>query len=171
MAGVSARIDVTTDEIGPVLRRLVDAGEDLTPAMDQIGGAMVSSTMDRFEREEGPDGRPWEKSARALADGGRTLTDRGNLVGFLTHRVLGDAVEWGSNLVYAAIHQLGGTIRAKAAKALAFRIGDAFVYVQSVTLPARPYLGLDGDDEAEILEILADHFAGAAPAPGGGGPR
>ncbi|MBP5857291.1 phage virion morphogenesis protein [Marivibrio halodurans] len=163
MAGVSARIDVTTDELRPVLAGLIAAGEDLSPAMDAIGVEMVASTLDRFEREAGPDGTPWQKSARAEADGGKTLTHYGHLRGSLTHLFGPDSTEWGSNLIYAAIHQEGGTITASSADALRFQLPDGgFATVQSVTMPARPYLGLDDGDEADILDILADHFGDAA---------
>lgn len=169
MAGVSARIDVTTDELRPVLSGLIAAGEDLSPAMDEIGAAMVASTLDRFEREAGPDGTPWTPSRRAEVEGGKTLTDRGHLRSSITHAAGPDSVEWGSNLVYAAIHQTGGTITASSAKALRFPLaGGGFATVQSVTMPARPYLGLDDGDEVEILDILRDHFGDAA---GGGRAR
>lgn len=158
MAGVSTRIEVTTDELGPLLARLIAAGTDLSPAMDEIGAAMVASTLFRFEGEAGPDGTAWQPSARALAEGGQTLTDRGHLRASITHRADSESVEWGSNLVYAAIHQLGGVIRAKTARGLRFPVGDGYAIVQSVTMPARPYLGLDDGDEVEIREILAEHF-------------
>lgn len=49
---------------------------------------------------------------------------------------------WGvRDVVYALIHELGGTITAKTAKALAIPLPDGGVaFVKSVTIPARPYL-------------------------------
>ena len=48
---------------------------------------------------------------------------------------------WGSkDVVYALIHELGGKIVPVRAKALMFRVAGKFVSVQSVTIPARPYL-------------------------------
>ena len=109
--------------------------------MDQIGRYLVASTLRRFERERAPDGSPWLKSARALAEGEQTLTDTGRLRGSIVHTVTegGRAVEVGSDVLYAAIHQFGG--RASRGR--------------RVTLPARPYLGIDEDDRANILRIVA----------------
>ena len=46
----------------------------------------------------------------------------------------------GANVVYAAIHELGGVIRARASKYLYFEVDGNFKKVQQVTIPARPYL-------------------------------
>jgi phage gpG-like protein len=56
---------------------------------------------------------------------------------------------WGvRDVVYARIHELGGTIKPKTAKALRFRLDDGtFVVVQQVTMPARPYLRPAADAE------------------------
>ncbi|KAA5607139.1 hypothetical protein F1188_04355 [Roseospira marina] len=70
-------------------------------------------------------------------------------------------VRQGTNLVYARIHQLGGTIRPKTAKALAVPVGDGIRLVQQVTIPARPYLGLSAEDRTEAGEIIADWITGA----------
>ena len=118
-------------------------------AMDRIGRYIVASTLRRFEREREPDSTPWLKSARAIADGGRTLTETGRLRGSIAHAVMdaGHTVEVGSNVVYAAIHQFGG------------RAGRG----RRVTIPARPYLGIDERDRDAIARILARALEGAAP--------
>ena len=46
----------------------------------------------------------------------------------------------GTNLVYAAIHEFGGVITPKKAKALSFEIGGELIFAKSVHIPARPYL-------------------------------
>lgn len=49
--------------------------------------------------------------------------------------------EWGSTDVrYALIHELGGTIVPRTAPALVFKVGDQWVRTQQVRIPARPYL-------------------------------
>lgn len=126
---------------------------------DRLGAYGVSSTQERFLRQRGPDGRGWKKSRRAEKAGGQTLRDSGRLFQSLTHAASSSHAEWGSNLVYAGIHQFGGTIRPRHAKRLAFRTVDGFVRASSVTLPARPYLGLDADDRAEIGAIVSDWIA------------
>lgn len=143
---------------------------DLTPLMDEIGRELVTSTRQRFEQEEGPDGSPWPKSARALVQGGQTLRDTGMLYRSITHRAEPQTVRVGTNLIYAAIHQFGGTIRAKTAKGLRFRPagGNGFVSVKSVRIPARPYLGLSAADGREVEAIAGDFMGGALGGPDAG---
>lgn len=138
------RIEIDDAEVRAALAALVAASEDLAPAMERIGGMLVASSLHRFESETGPDGRRWTPSIRALFEGGQTLTDRGHLRGSLTYAAGPTSVEVGTNLVYAAIHQLGG----KAGRG------------HTAEIPARPYLGVDGDDRAEIVRILGDHLMG-----------
>lgn len=50
-------------------------------------------------------------------------------------------VRIGTNLVYARIHEFGGTITPKRAKALAFQLPDGtWRTAKKVVLPARPYM-------------------------------
>jgi phage virion morphogenesis protein len=156
---VSLKVTVTETPVRALFARLIAFGQDTTPVMDEIGGAMVASTQERFEREAGPGGVPWLQSIRARTEGGKTLRDIGRLFQSLTHIAGNGVVEWGSNAIYARIQQLGGTIRAKTAKALRFRIGGQWFMKQSVTLSARPYLGVDAGDWDEIGAILTDHLA------------
>lgn len=63
------------------------------------------------------------------------------------------AARIGSNLVYARIHELGGVIRPKKAKALRFRVGKDWVMVKRVDIPKRPYLRPALDKKSNRLEI------------------
>ncbi|WP_299440171.1 phage virion morphogenesis protein [uncultured Rhodospira sp.] len=160
MTGISIQVsaaDIAARGIDAIVAR---AG-DLTPAMDSVGQMMRASVQHRFEAGVDPDGNPWPPSVRALAEGGQTLVDRGHLRDSVTHEAGPTSVRQGTNLVYARIHQLGGTIRAKTAKALMFKIGGRMVQVQQVSIPARPYLGLSAEDRAEAGEIIADWITGA----------
>ena len=117
--------------------------------MDRIGGYLVASTHRRFERERAPDGTPWLKSARAIAEGNRTLTDTGGLRGSITHTLTGGgrSVDVGSSVVYAAIHQFGG------------RAGRG----RRARIPARAYLGVDERDRDAIARIVSRALEGARP--------
>lgn len=64
----------------------------------------------------------------------------GDLARSITHKIIGNRVVIGSNLVYARIHELGGTIRAKTAPYLHFKVGDRWVSTKEVTIPERPFL-------------------------------
>ena len=136
---ISLEIDGAT--LNPGLARMAAVLTNPSTAMDQVGRYLVASTLRRFERERAPDGSPWLKSARALAEGGQTLTDTGRLRTSIAHTVAdgGRAVGVGSNVLYAAIHQFGG------------RAGRG----RKAKLPARPYLGIDDRDRANILRIVS----------------
>lgn len=148
------------------LERLSRTLWDLWSTMDAIGAYLVSSAHRRFERQAGPDGKAWPQSLRARIQGGWTLLDSGRLRASLTWLAGRDTVEVGSNVIYAAIHQLGGTIRAKNAPNLRFKILGRWVSKPSVVIPARPFLGIDREDELEIDAIvqadLGAAFGGSA---------
>lgn len=127
--------------------------------MDRIGAYGVSSTQERFLRERGPDGQAWKRSRRAARSGGRTLRDSGRLFQSLTHEAAADHAAWGSNAIYAGIHQFGGEIRPRNKKLLAFRTVDGFVTASRVAMPPRPFLGIDADDRIEIGAIVNDWIA------------
>lgn len=148
MSGVSLTLgldDPSLSRLKGALDRFVTAAGDLRRPFELIGAGLVDAVAERFGRGIGPDGVTWQKSLRAQAEGGQTLVDRGRLRQSITHRAGGDRVEVGTKLIYAGIHQFGG----------ATGRGHA------VTLPARPYLGLDGDDAAMILGEIEDWLAKA----------
>ena len=67
----------------------------------------------------------------------------------------------GNNLKYAAIQELGGTIKPKDPNGyLTFKIDGHFVSVKSVTLPARPYLKPAVD--SPFMRGVIDHELRAA---------
>lgn len=148
---VAVRISVDDRLVQQVLAQLAARSNDLTPAMDEIGGMLVASVQSRFERAAGPDGAAWPPLSAATllrrGAGARPLRHTGRLYGSITHRADRRQVEVGSNVIYAAIHQLGG------------QAGRG----RKVNIPARPYLGIDRDDETEAVAILTDHLRSAVP--------
>jgi phage gpG-like protein len=176
---VTVRVTVDTAvlaEVRAAFDRLAKAGQDATPAWSAIGQLLVASTTDRFRSLEGPGGVPWKPSIRAIYQGGVTLTDTARLRGSITYRAEASGVEVGSNVLYAAIHQFGGVIRAKTAKGLRFFLpagammstqkrikGDRkrntfMVIVRQVTIPARPFLGVSQADREDIQDLLEAHI-------------
>ena len=147
MVARTAGVEIESAALNAALSRLAAALANPAAAMDQVGRYLVASTLRRFERERAPDGSPWLKSARALAEGGQTLTDTGRLRGSIAHTVGdgGRAVEVGSSVLYAAIHQFGG----RAGKGL------------RATISARPYLGIDDHDRDAIARIVSRALEGA----------
>ncbi|MCY1648180.1 phage virion morphogenesis protein [Caulobacter sp. SL161] len=162
---MSVALTITFDDLGVTsgLRRMQARADDLRPVLADIGAELESSTVKRFVTNVAPDGVPWPPSARAKEKPlTRTLVLTGDLRDSIHYVVESDAVEVGSALVYAGIHQVGGTITAKG-KALAFTLfNGAFVMTKSVTIPARPYLGMSANDNATVLDIVGQHMARAA---------
>lgn len=185
MTGIS--ITVNDADIAAALGRIIEAGRDLQPLFDRIGPSLVRSTQMRFETETDPQGRKWAPlrpaTIRAKKGDRRILHRRGFLYGSLTHNALPSYLEVGTNLVYGAIHQLGGTIDFAAreqnatfrktrsgqmrfaktrTKAKSRVVKPITIGAHSVTIPARPYLGLDAEDKAFILKESAAYLAEAA---------
>lgn len=108
--------------------------------LDDIGAFLDSDVQLRFLQERAPDGTRWEKSAAAEERGGLTLTDTRQLVSSVTHSATDDELIHGMGEKYSAIHHFGG----KAGRN------------KSVTLPARPLIGIALMQRQEIDNIVKD---------------
>lgn len=161
MAGFSGTLTLDDVRAHSVLSHWIDAGSDTLELMDAIGGALRDNVIDRFEHGRAPDGTAWPKSRRAAQTGGQTLVDKGRLRGSITYEPERDEVTVGTNAIYAAIHQFGGVIKAKTAKGLSFTLPgfaaeggqEGFVNVRSVTMPARPFVGI-GPEDVDAIEDM-----------------
>lgn len=155
--GASLRFDLS--DLNIPLDMLADlANMDTRPLLESIGAYQVASTQLNFDAEQSPDGEKWQPSIRAEMQGGKTLQDQGHLRDSITYNVLNDdEVEVGSAMVYALIHQEGGTIQAKG-NFLHFKVGNQYVTKKQVDMPARPYLGLGDHDKQEIGDLAIDYI-------------
>lgn len=162
MAGFSATLTIDDVRARTVLSQWADGGDDLAELMDPIGSALRDNVIDRFETGRAPDGTAWPKSRRATQQGGKTLVDSARLRNSMTYEAGAGEVTVGTNVIYAAIHQFGGVIKAKTAKGLSFTVPgfaaeggqEDFVNVQSVTMPPRPFVGIGPEDEASIVDMF-----------------
>lgn len=167
MSGASLTVTMHVGPVQNTFQRLATAVADTTPVMRAIGTGLVASTHDRFGDAVDPDGAPWTALNPAYAAGKRgpgilrESAMRGGLMGSITYRAGRDRVTVGSNKIYGAIHQFGGTIRAKGSGRLAFRIGGRFVRPASVAIPARPFLGVGAEDRTMIVEVVTSGLARA----------
>ena len=141
MSGISLSYAIDDQAAMALLQRLEKV--DTRLLFDEIGNHLVSSVTQRFKDGVDPDGNPWKPSERAKREGGKTLVDRAHLRDSNTYQVFldGSGVEAGSDMVYAAIHQFGGKTGRN----------------HATTLVARPFLGINADDEDEI-EGIVDNF-------------
>lgn len=162
-----AAFEVTFNDaaiLGALDRLQLGLGED-GALLRAIGEYGVASTQRRFQTETAPDGSPWTALNPAYASlkgsGFNILTRSGLLQRSMNYRPGISEVRWGSPMIYAAVHQFGDTIVPKNAKALYFKLGlgGRDVMARSVTIPARPYLGINAEDAEEIIALTGDFMA------------
>jgi phage virion morphogenesis protein len=154
------------DDLNGELDRLIP--EDWPKILNAIGVFEVSATGQRFFDQVSPAGKPWKPSGRVKRDGGKTLTDKGQLAGSVTHKTHPStrSVSVLSNKEYSAIHQYGGVIKAKDGGYLHFIGADGKdVFVKEVNMPARPYLGFSEQDLQDICDMVGDWLTRRASAP------
>lgn len=121
--------------------------------MDRL---MATKGYQNIKREKTQEKR---KATYIEKQGGKLLQRSGDLRKSITvGKITSSSVEIGSSLPYARIHQLGGTIRPKTRKALLIPVGGRFLMVKKVTIPARPYLVLQKEDETVILKATTDYL-------------
>ena len=166
---VAIRVTVDDAEVVQALQGMQHRLTHLAPVLEDVRERMEKS----IDRNFSAGGRPtaWLISQRARRENGKTLQDHGHLRSSITGRVEGTSVVLGTNVVYARIHQLGGTvqvpeIRPKHAKALRFTIGGKTVFARrvrahAVHMPARPFLVAQEADIAYIRRAIQDYIAGA----------
>lgn len=103
------KIEVNDRPVIAALNQLAAAGQDLTPAMRAIATTLLSQTEANFAAEAGPLGK-WPAVKDKKRQGGKILQDTGRLAASVTPFWSANEAGIGSNAIYAAIHQIGGTI-------------------------------------------------------------
>ena len=149
-----ATINLTLDDSKTLkaFADLANAGEDLSPVMKEIAGILADAAEQAFVDEADPTtGEGWDllteaHEARRREKGytGPILQMTGQLVSSIQSDHGRDFAQVGSNKVYAAIHQHGGTSDMRPANA---------------AIPARPFLGAGDDDREEIMNVLTRHLS------------
>ena len=159
------------------VQALGQAASDLSGLYEAIGEGVVDSTIDRFGSSTAPDGSKWlpntqvtylkylkkfsagslikkGKNAGKLSSAGsnrisskKPLISEGELSTTIRKQVDADGVSIGSGVKYASTQQFGATARS-------FKGGKT----PWGNIPARPFLGLNGDDEKSITELALEHL-------------
>ena len=143
MANNPIEIKFDNQEVSKSLLELAHKGENLRPLMKNIAGIFAYSTEENFANEGRPDkwldlSEQTKKQRKKRGHWpGQILQVSGQLASSINTYYDDESAIIGSNLDYAAIHQLGG----QAGKN------------KSVSIPARPYLNLTNDDFGEILDL------------------
>ena len=148
---MSEPIEIKLDnkEVESRLLDLAKRSENLRPLMKNIAGIFAYYTEENFKEQGRPD--KWTELSESTIKQrtknkqwpGMILQISGQLASSVNTYYDDDSAVMGSNLEYAAIHQLGG----QAGKN------------KSVEIPARPYLQLTPDDFEEILS-MTENFLG-----------
>lgn len=140
-----AQIRITLDDTNArrLLRKAAIAVRSFRPAMEDIGHYLTREADKRFKTEKDPDGNDWaeltvayskRKSSQRRAIQ-KKLQVSGRLRASIIYQATDDEVSIGTNAVYARRHQLGGG-----------------------GIPARPFLGVNDDDQREIGLIISDYI-------------
>ena len=143
---IEIRLDNKT--VQDALLKVAAKAETLRPLMKNIAGIMADATEENFSQQGRPD--KWQELAESTIKKrkkaghwpGQILQVEGRLATSITTQYDNESAIIGSNLDYAAIHQLGG----QAGKN------------KSVSIPARPYLKLTNDDLEDILETVNNYL-------------
>lgn len=188
--GASIRIEVDDASVEAMLLRLAAAGKNAAPFMRDVGAYLLTATQRRFETTSGPGSVAWKRLAPRTArerikrgyGTANILRRTGMLYSSLTFIAGERDVEVGTNNPYAAVHQFGAEIRHYARSQQIYQHYDAksdtfdqrfrkkeksnfarwaTIPEHTVTIPARPYLGVDEADTRAIVEIGEDFLAGA----------
>jgi len=141
-------IKLDNKELQQTLDKLYEKTSDLRPLMKNIAGIMADSVEENFKQEGQPD--KWEELKKVTIKvrtkkgywPGKILQVEGQLATSITTQYDSESAVIGSNLEYAAIHQLGGN-SGKGKK---------------VTIPARPYLKIDYNESVQILKEVNKYF-------------
>ncbi len=170
-------VKLEDEAIRAAFTRLVQAGIQMKPLMQEIGEFLAETTKQRFQTSTAPDGSRWApnaettyvdllgrfkssygKAGKISAAGIRRAARKKPLIGetgalstTINYRAGSDFVEIGSPMEYAAVQQFG-------AKARSFTGGKT----PWGDIPARPFLGLSASDRDGLLEIINSYLEGAA---------
>jgi len=145
-------ITVTPSGHEPVLaylQQLQQKTGNLQPVLADIGEHLVKSTQERRRTQTDPEGNPWEPLSAttvALKGDDKILYQDGYLFDLLNYDVDPLALYFGTPQEYGAMMQFGGVTSPKS-------------WMPGKDIPARPFLGLSQDDQAQILDKVAAYLA------------
>lgn len=159
-------VNLNTDAITDALAGLMASLSDMTPIMNEIGAHLRDTTEDRFKTGKGPDGAAWAPRSPAtlkryaklgLTPGKVPLTLTGAMSNAIFHSYGPTFAEVGSNAIQAAVMQFGAAQGQFGAFIGRDKLGrDHFHHLPWGDIPARPFIGISDQDEADILDIIAE---------------
>ena len=161
MAGTRISIDYDNEQVLEIFNQLLERSQNVGAAMADIGASMLLSTEERFDQQRDPQGKPWKDLKADTWENkkhSKILSEEPLLRHSFTYQVDDEGVSWGTNVIYAAIHQLGGTINMPARSQKVFNKGWATIPAYQIEIPARSSLGVSKEDQQQILAIMREHL-------------
>lgn len=144
---MSVRWSINDSGFARRFKQLGLEGDTKRSALAAMGNAIANRVRLGFRLGQSPYGVPWREINPAFRGPGRPLRKTGRLANSITSNVVGNAVLVGTNVPYAKVQQFGATIRPRNAGALAIPLmGGGMILAQKVTVPARPFLPIQGGD-------------------------
>jgi len=142
MAGANITIDYNADAALASVFSLIGVLVDPTPMFNDMGEALLNITVERWDTQASPDGVPWaplspkyQKRKDRLRPGAPILVYDNLLRGTLRYQVVDGTLLFGTDRPYGASQQFG-------------RGG----------IPARPWLGTNAADDAQLVQIALKHL-------------
>jgi len=155
MSGITIEVKITDGEMRAAFKRLQARAGGTGAMMQAIGTGLVGNVQRRLG--DGSLARGWaplNAAYKATKRNRNMLVESGQLRGSLSEQADQSQVRVGTNKIYGAIHQFGGTIKAKSGGSLLFPLGKGFVRTKSVIIPARPFLTIEREDEAMVADVV-----------------
>jgi phage virion morphogenesis protein len=133
--------------------------DDMPSLFEHMGEVLLDIHDARFNAQESPDGIPWQTLSPWYQESkpkqkDKILTLDGTLRSTLRYQINGNTLLFGTNVVYGAIHQFGGTI--KPVRGNALNVGGRLA--KQVVIPARPWLGINAQDKLLLVDIVREHL-------------
>lgn len=171
MALIEFTLELDDQEVSARLADLMTRLSDPRPFLERVGNYLVGQAGENFKGQHDPDGTPWA-ALRPVTIKAREkakqlplaiLRRSGHLAGSINYELAGDdSVRIGSPVPYAAVHQFGAAQGQFGAWMGKDRLGrDHFHHLPWGDIPARPFLGIGPDDEAEFI-LFAEIWLGDA---------
>lgn len=183
------QIKVDDKDVNKRLAEAHEAADNLQPLFNKIGGALVTRTQSNFQTETSPDGTKWPSlkprtAAKRIGSGSRgyenILRVKNRLYKSIGYQADPASAAIGTNVIYAAIHNMGGEINQAERQHTIYQrynektdtlnqrfvkrgrsnfARDVRIKARTIKIPAREFLGFAEGDRNEVLRIATEHFA------------
>lgn len=150
MSGTTISIESNAQEVAAAVGQVADRMGSPDAALSIIGETVTASVQRNFELGGRPPWQPLSPVTLAKKRGGSILVGKGwagGLLGSIHWEVADNVVYVGTDKIYAAIHQFGGSA------------GRG----HKVEIPAREFLMIQDEDVDEALELLENFIITGEP--------